>query len=200
MIFNKFSLIITKTISYRQVRLISLLGWVELVACNDCAEQATETDLSVVELEPEIVLGDAECLSCGDCVSQVLEEVEHIIELPLRDGGPSVSDLIQSAFVTGHADIADFLSECLLFFRGLDYLHDHKRDREDQTHKPEECRTLACLFLVDALEELDLGEDLQVIEDPVEEETNSAEDVEDLFVLGCLGVCDHLLDLLVLDD
>jgi len=55
--------------------------------------------------------------------------------------------------------------------------------RENKPEKPKEGCSLGRLFFVDTLQELDLGEDLNVIEDPVEEEPESAQNIQDFLVL-----------------
>lgn len=134
----------------------------------------------------------------GDHVSEVLEEVEGVGELAFGE----VFALLQlrgNLPVVWHLRRHHLLLQLSLLLRHLEHLDHHNRHGEDQAQQPKEGGALARFFLVDAFEELDLSEDLQVIEDPIEKESQSTQDVEYLLVLGAL-LSGELLDFLVLDD
>ena len=88
--------------------------------------------------------------------------------------------------------------QCFLFLGSLYHVHQGDDYSEDNTSQPELGSPTSSLFQVHEAKELDLCEYSNVIENPVEEKGQSAENIKSLFTLFHIFVGNKGHDLLVL--
>lgn len=164
--------------------MIKILGWsfhfisffirIELIARDNCADESAHTNLAIVEIKAEKSLRQADTLGCSDHISEVLKEIKSVVKLLLVDSSPLSLEIIDLSLVEA-APLWSIVSLHLsIFFGGLKDLDHNNYHWEYKAKKPEKCGTLGGFCHVYILQELYFGEDLHVIEDPIEEEAQSS--------------------------
>ena len=166
-----------------------------MIASNDSTYKPSQSDLTIVEIEPEQFPWQTYSLGSSDHISQILDQVKNVFNLPLPNCLASLRQcchllLIEQNAISHLVLQVSFLQGCLIH---LDKCECH---REHQGKQPEECRTFSGLSLVNSLKHFDLGEDLKVVKEPIEKEAKSYQYAEDLLMLRGLLLLE-LLELLV---
>ena len=130
------------------------------------------------------------CASCSvDTVSEALSQVESVVELFLRESFPFLIRLLLLLIVRSLLELLGVLD---LFPDNIGKVEEDTDDVEENAEGPEASRHQLHPGLVKRTQKLDFSENEQVVEDPVDQETQSTEHVDQKFVERLFLVQDHL--------
>ena len=170
-----------------------------MIAGDGSGSETSHADPAIGKVESEEALWVTKSLRSSDRVTQILDDIQNLslfgytsglhLSLPLLLAFLGSISLLLVCFVD---------KELTLLLRCLVEFNEGDKNAKPDTNEPALACTTGHRFEIPSLDEFDLDEDGQVIEEPIEQESKSAQNLKVLFQIRKLSTLDlHDLDVFV---
>lgn len=153
-----------------------------MIASDSSGSETSHADPAIGKVESKEALRVTKSLRSSDRVTQILDDIQNLslfcstsglhLSLPLLLAFLSSISLLLVCFVD---------KELTLLFRCLIEFNESNKNAKPDTNEPAFASATGHRFEIPSLDEFDLDEDGQVIEEPIEQESKSAQNLKVLF-------------------
>ena len=170
-----------------------------MIASDGSGGETSHADPAIGKVKPEEALRVAKSLRSRDRVTQILDDVQDLSLLGSFSGLHLSLPLLLAFLGTISLLLVCFVDKKLaLLLRCLVELDESDKNGQPDADQPALACTSRHCFEIPSLDEFDLDEDGQVIEEPIEQESKSAQNLKVLFQIRKLSTLDlHDLDVFV---